>query len=151
MLCFCRPEQAQKSVWNFSNRQPPTSTAWLTADPPPGTSEPLQPRLQCQDLVTHPADSAPHLQPRPCMCHNLAGLVRTHALHMQDGAVQALQRFVGRLLDILGSTSGRGGGAKASREMLTNLAVDLRLASDTLSNLSASQMLVLCTSCSVPS
>jgi hypothetical protein len=69
------------------------------------------------------------------MCHNLVGVVRTHAYHMQGGAFAGLQRFVARLLDLLGSTSRRQ--QSPQRELLTQLSVDLGLASDVLYNISA--------------
>jgi hypothetical protein len=69
------------------------------------------------------------------MCHNLMSMVGTHAHHMQDGAFVGLQKFVARLLDLLGSNSRRQ--QSPQRGLLTQLAVDIKLASDTLYNMSA--------------
>ena len=72
------------------------------------------------------------------MCHNLVGMVRVHAHHMQGPALLGLQRFVARLLDLLGTASRRQ--HSPHRELLMQLSVDLRLASDVLYNISAHRM-----------
>jgi hypothetical protein len=74
-----------------------------------------------------------HTRPRPCMCHNLVGLVEGHAQHMRDASLRGLQEFVAKLLALLGSSARRQ--HSALRELLSQVTVDLRLAKECLERL----------------